>query len=665
MKAEVNIYYKFKNLYSRWRPLLPVFPFLFISGFWTATLSNAQSSVTVRDGWFWVDGQKFFVKGIGYETHTRPGQVPWEYSFDENLIRLDLARIRNAGFNTLRTWDALRPEELRLVEEFGLKVLMGIWVDPHGDYGNAAFVDQAVERVKEVVSYSANSPALLGYLIMNEPTVSDMVAGGPGNLRRLWERLIAEIHQLAPGVPVSVAQAAAGDFINTDLFDFVAFNLYIYNPLLLREVTGYAGYVEWLKRRLAPDKPLIITEFGLSVSPTGFNGPFGYGGNSLEQQSQGILLMYRGLIAGGAQGGCVFQYHDGWWKAGNPAVHDDHPEEWFGLFAFADSNDRIGSPRAAWDALVKFQQAIVLSPVMGGIYLPEIPVEVLISDPVTEIKIVWQHKIVARRTLSPGTYFRENIRLPVPDSLTAGELRLAFYDGNGAFLKAESYSCLIQQASVEFPKMELTLYPAEPYAGSTVWPVFSVTRSSGPVTLGDSLFYGFFPHIGFEAGESRAVAMESLNNTWAFTDGFWLPPESRVFSVGGAVDLRYKSWRKRLYRIVVKRINNWAEELAAPNPPETAVPETKNAEPPGLNLSVFPNPFNQSTIIQFSITQSAAAELTILNLLGEVVHRQVWQNLQQGQHTYVWDARNQASGVYFLTLRQKNLIAISKLLLIK
>ncbi|MDP1994473.1 MAG: hypothetical protein Q8K40_04420, partial [Ignavibacteria bacterium] len=61
-------------------------------------------NVQITNGWYYIDGQKFFVKGIGYETHTRPGQVPWVYKFDADLIRFDLERIKNAGFNTIRTW---------------------------------------------------------------------------------------------------------------------------------------------------------------------------------------------------------------------------------------------------------------------------------------------------------------------------------------------------------------------------------------------------------------------------------------------------------------------------------------------------------------------------------------------------------------------------------
>ncbi|RKY56462.1 MAG: hypothetical protein DRP96_11245, partial [Candidatus Neomarinimicrobiota bacterium] len=43
----------------------------------------------IRDGWYYIDGEKYFIKGIGYETHTRPGQVPWEYEFNAAVIEYD------------------------------------------------------------------------------------------------------------------------------------------------------------------------------------------------------------------------------------------------------------------------------------------------------------------------------------------------------------------------------------------------------------------------------------------------------------------------------------------------------------------------------------------------------------------------------------------------
>jgi hypothetical protein len=52
--------------------------------------STMGQSIEIVDDWYYIDGERFFIKGIGYETHTRPGQVPWVYSFDADVINFDL-----------------------------------------------------------------------------------------------------------------------------------------------------------------------------------------------------------------------------------------------------------------------------------------------------------------------------------------------------------------------------------------------------------------------------------------------------------------------------------------------------------------------------------------------------------------------------------------------
>ncbi len=306
------------------------------------TLCIAQG-VQIIDDWYYIDGKKFFVKGIGYETHTRPGQVPWVYSFDADLINFDLQRIKLAGYNTIRTWGALTEEELQLVESSGLKILYGIWIDPHGDYGNPDFINAALDHVEDVLAYSAGYDCIIGYIIMNEPQVQHIYEAGAESLSDLWQSVMTLIHDKHPGIPVSFSNTMIGDYINMEVFDFAAYNAYIYNPVTITGSHGYAGYLSFLKENRSPVMPMIITEFGLSVSPGVSNPDYGYGGNTLEQQVSGNLLMYRELIDAGIQGGCVFQYHDGWWKGGDENVHDPVAEEYFGLIEFSGLTDNSWS----------------------------------------------------------------------------------------------------------------------------------------------------------------------------------------------------------------------------------------------------------------------------------------------------------------------------------
>jgi hypothetical protein len=80
----------------------------------------------------------------------------------------------------------------------------------------------------------------------------------------------------------------------------------------------------------------------------------------------------------------------------------------------------------------------------------------------------------------------------------------------------------------------------------------------------------------------------------------------------------------------------------------------------------FPNPFNPSTIIKFSIPKSSNVKLTVYNTLGQQVSTLVNSQLAAGSYSYRFDAaRNLSSGIYFYTLSTNNFTQTKKMLLLK
>jgi hypothetical protein len=63
--------------------------------------------------------------------------------------------------------------------------------------------------------------------------------------------------------------------------------------------------------------------------------------------------------------------------------------------------------------------------------------------------------------------------------------------------------------------------------------------------------------------------------------------------------------------------------------------------------AAYPNPFNTQTTIRYSLAQSHRVQLQFFNVLGRMVHEQVWQQRTAGQHQYVFDAADLSSGLYF------------------
>lgn len=84
----------------------------------------------------------------------------------------------------------------------------------------------------------------------------------------------------------------------------------------------------------------------------------------------------------------------------------------------------------------------------------------------------------------------------------------------------------------------------------------------------------------------------------------------------------------------------------------------------------FPNPFNPSTKINYSLSQSENVKLQIFNVQGEVINTLVDQFQQAGTHDVTWDGKNgkgisQPTGIYFYRLTASGNNSIKKMILLK
>lgn len=78
-----------------------------------------------------------------------------------------------------------------------------------------------------------------------------------------------------------------------------------------------------------------------------------------------------------------------------------------------------------------------------------------------------------------------------------------------------------------------------------------------------------------------------------------------------------------------------------------AAPELPSAVAISQN---FPNPFNPTTSIQYSLPSSGNVRLEIFDVRGDIVDVLVDGNLSAGDHLQVWNASRHASGTYFYRL---------------
>jgi hypothetical protein len=354
------------------RPLLTAAAFLFAAYPCLAQSGGNFGEVGIDGDWLTVDGHRFLVVGLGYEIGCRPGRLPWQRDFRPDLLHADFKRIKAAGFNTLRTWAPMTDKELSLAAEYGLWVIQGVWYDSKGDFADPAFQQQVLQQVTEEVTRSAKHPNILFYLIGNEPHGEAVHKSGVEETIKFHRKLADTARRCDPRRPASYANCVFADFLVPEMWDLTAQNVYPYAPVTIEKTLGYRGYLQHVKRRLAPNKPLVVTEFGLSVSPKGDGR--GYGGNTLSQQRDGMLALWDDVLNSGAAGGCAFMWIDGWWKSGNKDLHDENAEEWFGLLS-ADE-DLVGQPRPVYAALQSYNRAIRTQPRDGGRYAASLPVEI-------------------------------------------------------------------------------------------------------------------------------------------------------------------------------------------------------------------------------------------------------------------------------------------------
>ncbi len=79
----------------------------------------------------------------------------------------------------------------------------------------------------------------------------------------------------------------------------------------------------------------------------------------------------------------------------------------------------------------------------------------------------------------------------------------------------------------------------------------------------------------------------------------------------------------------------------------------------------FPNPFNPTTNISFSVPKSEFVNISVYDITGKLVQELVNSNLAAGKYNATWNADNFASGVYFYKIQSGDFVEMKKMSLIK
>lgn len=87
--------------------------------------------------------------------------------------------------------------------------------------------------------------------------------------------------------------------------------------------------------------------------------------------------------------------------------------------------------------------------------------------------------------------------------------------------------------------------------------------------------------------------------------------------------------------------------------------------PMDFSLSNYPNPFNPTTTVKYTLPHFTEVNLSIYDLSGKLIKLLVNEKKPQGSYNLIFDGSNLASGAYLLELRSTDYITVKKILLLK
>ena len=307
----------------------------------------SASGVELQDQQLWVDGKRFFIRGVCWNPVPRGGVHPAGLDFAGSVAG-DAKLMRAAGINTVRTYEPITdPRVLDELHAAGIRVMNAVYA-----WGGDApsVVDARVKAVKD-------HPAILMWTLGNEWNYNGLYVGKSHaeSLAALNEaaariRAIDDRHPIATiyGEIPSAQTVAAMPMI-----DVWAINAY--RGLSFGNLFDQFAAVS--------DKPMFLGEYGADAYDARQKA------ENLPAQAEATRALTLEIIEHGAAadrdgpclGGTIFEWADEWWKDsdGSPNTHEPggiapgggpHPdqtfnEEWWGLV------DIDRKPRPAYDAL--------------------------------------------------------------------------------------------------------------------------------------------------------------------------------------------------------------------------------------------------------------------------------------------------------------------------
>lgn len=306
---------------------------------------NKKPIISLKDRRIYLNGRLFFIKGVGYgmEYPKTPGGMATYKSMPRSVFEKDFQLMKEAGINAIRTYEPLPVKLLNLAEKYGIMVIENIcYPSDYTDFDSRIHLDILKEQIRKYVARDKNRKCILMWSIWND---APWAWGSRGNVVERYDytkinsflkELYDTVKQYDIAHPVTAGNAIGlrGESLGWDFLDVIGLNLYLggYDWFAQQNAKRQVAIIKGIEEKY--NKPVVILETGCSTF--------------IKGQSQEEVLEKQIKAAGTKVAGItIFQWADGWQKAGDYNTQDDHIEEHWGIL------DGYRNPKPGYKAVTR------------------------------------------------------------------------------------------------------------------------------------------------------------------------------------------------------------------------------------------------------------------------------------------------------------------------
>jgi hypothetical protein len=165
------------------------------------------------------------------------------------------------------------------------------------------------------------------------------------------------------------------------------------------------------------------------------------------------------------------------------------------------------------------------------------------------------------------------------------------------------------------------------------WPAVELRYPGGPAFQGNEF-------LNTNIALRTYTVMDSLDARWNFW-GDSTGPYSPELNPNGRGDTLIGSH---------VRISPWLTDTLSPDTSSTTS-QPLRLVPDQIASEVYPNPFNSTALISYSVPRAGEVKVSIFDITGRLVRLLEDRMEEAGEHQVTWNAEGMASGIYFAKLQ--------------